>query len=213
MSNKNKRALLLISILACFIGCVADYLLLYSPKGNYHVGDYEFLLDIPKERLMWGHYLGILFIPIELLGFWVVSQTFSISGKNKPLLFFAAITFIMFSGVVYHGTLAFVGAILREAPNGTIILESVRNLFEPLSVIMAFFFVLFTIYLIYSILKKKTRLPKWIIWFNPAFVYLLVLGIYFTLPIIGNVLMVAGFNFANAIFLTACAYELWNTEI
>ncbi len=210
MRNKTLRILLVISIMACAVGCIADYLLLYSPRGNYHHGDYVFLLDISPERMMWGHYLGILFIPFELLGFWVLSKAFKNYGRVFPLLFFAAITYIMFPGVVYHGLLSFVAALMRQSPDGMLVDDSIRALFEPLAIIMGFFFFIFTLFLVKALWDRKVELPRWLIFFNPALIYVLVVGIYFLWPLVGNYLMVAGFNFANGVFLSACAFALWN---
>jgi len=51
------------------------------------------------------------------------------------------------------------------------------------------------------ILSLKTRFPRWVAFFNPLFIYLLCIAAYFSLPQIGNILLIAGFNLANALFL------------
>ncbi len=208
--KSNHKILLILAIIASCIGCMADVLLLYSPNGNYHIGDYTFFKDISSERLIWGHYLGVFFIPFELLGFWVVSKTFKQAGEKVPLLFFAAISFIMFPGVVYHGTLIFVAYILKISNYDPLVLEEIRWFFEPMSAILGVFFFLFSLYLLYAHIKNKTSLPKWLMYFNPGLLYLIIILIYFLIPTIGNILMVAGFNLAIGLFLLACTFALWN---
>ncbi len=214
MSSASAQKLILISIVACFIGCIADVLLLYSPVGKYESGDYQFLNTISEDSLFWGHYLGIFFIPFELLGFWVISRTFinsdNILSAKWANTGFAGIGFLMCIGVAYHGMIAFVAAILREASNGAEILDNVRNLFEPFGAILAVLFFVFTSIACYFIWKRKSTLPSWVVFFNPIFIYLLLVLCYKLIPSIGNYLIVAGFNFSNGVFLLACFFALNN---
>lgn len=213
LDYSNKNSLLILSIFACILGCIADILLLYSPQGNYHLGDYQFFHDISKERMIPGYYLGILFIAFELLGFWVVSKVIYPKEDSKNKLFFSSVSFLFLLGIIYHAAVTFIGIFIKEVGNGLDIINAYQSLFRPLEIIMGLFLVLVTFFIVSRVLKGLTLLPKWIIFFNPVLVYAILILIYFIIPIIGNVLIVAGFNFSNGIFLTACAYALWNKNI
>ncbi len=207
------KLLLIIAMIAAAIGCLADYLLLYASSGNYHLGDYKFLLEIPLGRLSWGHYLGILFIPFELLGFYVFAKGFKPLGRRYPFLIMIVAIWLVTLGVAYHGMLAFVGQFLHEAPEKTLMLEQTRHLFEPLSFIMAVGFFVFAMLTILWIFQGKTDWTKKIIPFNPVLGYMVITLVYFAFPLIGNILMVMGFNLANLVFFGACLVFLpkWNS--
>jgi hypothetical protein len=209
----NKNLLFSISIMAACIGCIADILLLYHPDGNYHLGDYQFFLDISKGRMIPGYYLGILFIAFELLGFWLVSKAIFPKEKQKNSLFFASICFLFLLGVVYHAAVTFIGVIIKETPNGLDIINQYQSLFRPLEIIMGIFLIIPTFFIIQRVLKGNTLLPKWIVFFNPVLVYGIIILFYLFIPIIGNLLIVAGFNLSNGIFLAACFYALRNTSL
>lgn len=209
----NKNLLLATSIIAAIIGCVADVLLLYHPDGNYHLGDYQFFLGISKERIIPGYYLGVLFIAFELIGFWLVSKAIFPKEKQKDRLFFASLCFLFLLGIVYHAAVTFIGVIIKEADNGLEIIQQYQSLFRPLEIIMGVFLVIPTFFIIQRILKGVTLFPKWIVFFNPVLIYGIVILLYLFIPVIGNFLIVAGFNLSNGIFLAACFYALRNISL
>lgn len=213
LSYSNKNTLLLVSIFACVLGCIADILLLYHPDGNYHLGDYQFFKGISKERMVPGYYLGILFIAFELLGFWIISKTIYPKENKKNRFFFGLVCYLFLLGIIYHAAVTFVGVFIKEVDDGLAIITAYQSLFRPLEVIMGSFLILVTFFIVSRILKGLTLLPKWIIFFNPALVYAFIILIYFIFPLIGNYLIVAGFNLSNAVFLSACTYALWNQKI
>ncbi len=192
-----EKRLLVLGAFAAILGCVADYLLLYHPSGNYHTGDYAFLSQIPLERIGKGHYLGLLAIPFEMLGLGVVLHSF----KMKPwaqTLAYTILGFIMAVGVAYHGMIFFVARSLQtEGPSS---LPLIKNYFEPFGLILGVVFVILTAFFIYGIIKNKSTLPKQVIYCNPAFIYLIIIAIYFLFPPLGNYLMVMGFNLSIALF-------------
>lgn len=210
-SNKNK--LFIVAIIASFIGCIADVLLLYHPEGNYHLGDYQFFHGISKERIIPGYYLGILFIAFELLGFWVVSKAVFPKEENKNRLFFTFVSFLFLLGIIYHAAVSYIGIFIKEVPNGLEIINQYQSLFKPLELIMGIFLVIITFFIINRINKNKTLLPKWVLFFNPVFIYGILILFYLFIPLIGNLLIVAGFNLSNGVFLSACTYALWNKTL
>jgi hypothetical protein len=116
-------------------------------------------------------------------------------------------------GVVYHAAVTFIGIIIKETPNGLDIIQQYQSLFRPLEIIMGIFLIIPTFFIIQRVLKRNTLLPKWIVLFNPVLVYGIIILLYLFIPIIGNLLIVAGFNLSNGIFLAACFYALRNTSL
>jgi len=196
-----KKRLLLISILAAFIACIADVLLLYHPDGGYHLGDYRFLQDLSLNRILFGHYLGLLTIPFELLGIWVVVDSFTSLTKRIRGVAFSIAVFILVIGVAYHGMIVFVAQAIQH--NGLAIVDELRLYFEPFGAILGVLFVVLCGAMIYAFNKGWSILPRSVIWFNPILTYLVLIVLYFAIPIVGNLLIVMGFNLAIAVFLLA----------
>jgi hypothetical protein len=62
----------IVAIGGALVGMMGDYCLLYSPQGGYLDGDYGFLEGISMNRVLWGHYLGVLAIPFEAAGLYLI---------------------------------------------------------------------------------------------------------------------------------------------
>lgn len=188
-----------IGILGAALGCIADVLLLYTPNGGYETGDYRFLLDISYIRLLFGHYLGILFIPLEVAGFWVIYQLMlPIQRQLANIIWYTAV-YVAFLGVTYHATIGLVGTYLHhydKAGNAQELLQELKWFYDPLAVILFIGFMIISGILFYVFYFKQNRWPKWMAFFNPFILYLLFGLLYLLWPAGGGVLLVAGFNLA-----------------
>jgi len=194
---------MLIAITACILGCVADELLLYSPRGNFHTGDFLFYQDISLPRIYWGYFLGILVIPIELLGFHVVVKNLFQKESLQKTLFFLGICYLFVLGVVYHGIVSYVALIEKSQFIEPAMVKMSRQMHDPLVAILSLVFLALAVASFFLIRKQENGLPRWLIYFNPVFVYIAVALLYFVFPIIGNYFMVAGLNFSILIFFLA----------
>lgn len=197
-----------LGILAALLASVGDILLLYHPEGGYHEGNYLFLMEIPLDRMAWGHYLGVLFIPLELFGLWRVAQAFRPLGKGAIRWAFGCMVFVISIGAAYHGMLWFVAHYLQNSAFMQESVDGLRLLFEPLSVLMAFSFLIMAGVFNQLVWQRRLLFPRWLFWWNPIFSYLLFLLLYLFVPVLGNVLMVAGFNLAIALFL----FQAWRAS-
>jgi hypothetical protein len=187
----------LVAVLGACIGMVGDYCLLYAPAGGYMAGDYAFLRDIPNSRLIWGHYLGILAIPLEAAGLYLIWLVLQPMGKKIANASVIAGLYIMFAGVAYHGTVYPIADALRIGAGQ---MEAFRPFNEPLGLGFALAFFILISALTVTIFRGKTTLPKWMAALSPLFSYGLVLVLYVAVPPIGNFLAPMGFNLSMAIF-------------
>lgn len=199
---RTDRLLLLLGGLAAWVAAVGDVLLLYHPMGNYL--SYTFLEYLPMERVGVGHFLGIFSIPFELLGLWVVAKSFHPLGLRAIALAFGAMILITAWGTAYHGLVFFVAQLVQKG----VAIEDLRIYFEPLGNGMVFCFSLLALYYLFLLQKGRTALRAWTIAINPVILYLIFIAGYIVWPRVGNLLIVAGFNLAIALFLTilACTY-------
>jgi hypothetical protein len=177
--------------LVCLVASVADLLLLYSPVGGYETGDYAFLQGILYERMLVGHYLGIFAIPLVLPGLWRFTRSFSPAGARIPDIAFFASAFVLAVGVAYHGGVI---GLKQGVP-----LEAFRQSMEPLGFVMAVVFFVLSIGFGWYVKTGKTTLPLAVFWLNPFFIYLVFVVLYYAVPVLGNVLLPAGFNCSLAI--------------
>ena len=192
----------LVSVLGACIGMVGDYCLLYAPGGGYMDGDYAFLREIPNSRLIWGHYLGILAIPLEAAGLYIVWLALQPMGRKIALGSVLAGLYIMFCGVAYHGGVYPMADAVRMGAGQ---MEAYRPFNEPLGLAFALaFFVLVAVFTI-AIVRGKTALPRWLAVCSPLVGYGIAMALYFMVPIVGNLLAPLGFNLSMAIFFGVAA--------
>ena len=63
----------IIAILAATLGVIADLALQYTPNAAHLFSDQSlYLLDVSPSRLFIGHYLGVVAILMETIGFWQI---------------------------------------------------------------------------------------------------------------------------------------------
>ena len=192
-----------IALSAALLGAIADVLLLYNPAGGYENNDYLFLLDIEPNRILLGHYLGIFFIPLEMMGLFQVYRALKPAGKSLSWAVVISALYLGFPGVVYHGSVGYVGAMLRSVQENPILADEwlyTRLLVDPLAAILPVGFVVMTVILIYTILKKPTNYKRWMAWCTPLSFYVLFLVSYLMIPPLGALLIPAGFNLAFFFF-------------
>jgi hypothetical protein len=205
-----------VAILGALIGMVGDYCLLYSPEGGYMDGDYAFMRGISNTRLLWGHYLGILAIPLEAAGLYLIWLGLLPQGRRLAFAAVCAGMYLLFLGVSYHATVFPFGDAVRWEPwnagrsqlNGAgegtpLSLEAWRPFNEPLGLgFAAAFFALVLVFTV-AMARGKTAYPRWVAGLSPLFVYGGVLIIFLLYPTIGNLLAPLGFNLSMAVFYGA----------
>jgi hypothetical protein len=192
----------IVAVIGALMGMVGDYCLLYAPDGGYLDGDYAFLRTIPNDRLLWGHYLGILAIPLEGAGLYLIYLGLRPMGQRIAMASVIAGLYILFAGVAYH---AGVYPLADAVRMGSAQVEAFRPFNEPLGLgFAAVFFVLIAV-LTVAIWRGKTAFPKHYAAYSPLFSYLAVTGLLFVVPSVGNLLAPMGFNLSMALFFVVLA--------
>lgn len=186
-----------LAILAAILGIISDILLLYNPEGNYGAAGYVFLKNLPTNRMLWGHYLGILSIPFLILGSFKVNSLI----QYVPVWYKYGLMIVSFLllvlGVAYHALLVPIHLYIQNQEINNYFLYAVK----PLEMIVATLFILFCILCLVVSLHKKASFNRNIKYFNPIFWAALSYLLYFICPIVGNFTAVAALNLPVAIFL------------
>lgn len=209
LQSKSAQAAGWIAIIGALISCVGDTLLLYHPHGGYLDGDYAFLAEIGYQRQIWGHYLGILCIPLEAGGIYLIYL--ALQKTSRKLALGAGLTglYLMFCGVAYHGTVYPLADAVRTGPDAV---EAIKWFSEPLGLMFAGTFMLLMLFLAVMILQGKTHLSRWTALASPVVTYPVWTLLMFVVPPVGNFLSPMGFNLSMAVFFAAILVDARGTD-
>lgn len=195
---------------AALLGAVADCLLLYNPAGSYEVPGFEFLRAISPVRLQAGYFLGLAFIPLQVLGLPLLYRMVKSAGAVAARLLVVPAVLLPLPGVYVHGAFAYIGFVVHQQPNMPpdeyqSLLAQHQSLLDPMTQVV---FVLFTIVsfgLAYLVIRGQTRLAIYFAWANPLFLWILLILPY-VLGLPGGALLApAAFNLSMAVFFLLIA--------
>ena len=207
----------IIGIVAALLGGLGDLLMLYNPEGGYEKQDYMFLMPIETWRVIIGYYLGVIFIPLQLIGFGLVYHALRPAGRKLtwPIIF--TVVYILIIGVVYHAMLGGLAQFMHlkkqtfiDTELFQLTLNHYRMILEPLSVVLYLSFIVGSSGLGYLIQAGKTAYPKWANLFNPLLTHLVFLSIYIVNKPIGSALLITGLNFSLLILFLLSVILFWN---
>ncbi|TFH43611.1 MAG: hypothetical protein E4G96_00730 [Chrysiogenales bacterium] len=116
MNSETKIKLLMtMALTGCVITFISDLLMLAVPMSGleYCTLYKSSMINIPFQRLFLGNTLGVIFIPLELFGFWVLYLMLRKTGRIIPVIIFLTLSFSMIAGIAYHASFAFFGTGLK----------------------------------------------------------------------------------------------------
>jgi len=207
----------IIGMFAAILGGLGDLLMLYNAEGGYEKQDYMFLMPISTWRVIIGYYLGIIFIPLQLIGFGLVYHAIRPVGRKITWPTIFMVVYILIIGVVYHAMLGGLSQFMHlkkqtfiDAELFQLTLNHYRMILEPISVVLYFSFIVAGMVLGYLIQTGKTAYPKWANLFNPLLMHLLFLGVYLVNKPIGSALLITGLNFSLFILFLLSVLLFWN---
>ena len=191
------RRLTWLAVFGAALGAVGDTLLLYVPTGGYEDPNMAFMASIEGDRLLAGHLLGILGIPLHAGGLWLVWHVLQPAGRKMANLAVALGVYVVAIGTAVHALFFPIAEAARTSPEAV---AAAKAFLDPIAGLFVLgFFSLFVVVII-LILRGKTTLPKWAAWGTPISIYLLSVLMYLLVPAIGNVMLPAGFNLGMMFF-------------
>ena len=171
----------LLAICAATMLSLADMALPHSPAGAYGLGDYRALAEVPRWRLLLGHYLGILLLPAYIPGYWLVFRGLRRAGAwwSWPVFLLGSYT-VAIAGA-RHGLVALLALMARlgaaEPAASRDLLDQARAFADPLRGAVIALLVLVSLGFAVAVLGGRTRFPRWLAAANP-----LVLALLFVAP-------------------------------
>lgn len=156
-----------------FMGILADVFSAWAPNTNemetaFSVG-LESIKGLYEDKPRWtyvlGNYLGVFFIPLHILGFFLVYQALKPASTKWAMIFLVLGLYVTPIGVGLHGTLAFVGDIIQSRDAGLI--EGIRDYWEPWAYSLVFLYAIISVLILILILTGKTLYPRWTVLVSP----------------------------------------------
>lgn len=202
--------------------CVAgDLALQYTANhSDLLAADYRYFAGIPNWRLLLGHYLGVLALPLQLAGIWLMYYALLPAGRRLALLVGMLGAYTVAVGPGLHSTAAILALLVQArmsaAPNSETAvalnstLQRADSFVSPLGAVVLVTMLL--TYLGYAAVVgfKRTRLPRWMALCNPV-TFLVVGGLLaLAIPSVALVVAPAGLNLAHFCFYTLLTILLWN---
>lgn len=210
--QRSLRLASIASIGAALIAVAGDEILQYSPQGYSSLADVE--RTLPFWRLLTGEMLGVLGIPLCLLGYWCVCQALRLSNvKGTRVMFWlAAETLVL--GVVSHAIVS--SAFVAMHAGSTSALTDLANTLQNSALIPGSLFLLgylaVWIWYFVAVIAGRTLYPRWMVFVNPFLLSLLIelLSVSKVLPGVGNVLAPAWLSIPHVVFFALSLPILWN---
>jgi hypothetical protein len=204
------------------LACVAGDLALQftANSGELLAPDYRYLAGIPEWRLLLGHYLGVLTLPLQLAGMWLMYQALLPAGRRVAFAIGAGGAYAVAAGPGLHSTFALLALVVQarasadpttQAALGSV-LQRADPFVSPLGAVILT--ILLLTYLGYALVVgfKPTGLPRWMALCNPP-VFLAVGGLLaLAIPGVALVVVPAGLNLTHLCFYALLTALLWNSE-
>lgn len=208
--TSNLKRISLFGILIGSFGATADLLMLYAP--GFSTDTLNAVATIPPARITAGYFLGILAIPLYVIGYWIVYQILKRSDNNHAngILFTGA--FGVTLGVTFHGAAGMLTRQLVSAnTSGADLWESVLPLLPlavPLFIIVHIILVIGSIWFAVAIWDESSSIPRWMSLLSPGAVALIVFLISLVWGPLGDWLQPSALNLGHIAFFAGLYYCL-----
>lgn len=205
LNEKNIIIAFYVAITASLISCISDVLLLYTPGQDYFKGDYMFYKTLSTSNMMLGHYLGVIFIPLQVLAVPWLNKHLKIQNNNQKMIISIVLFYSIIMGCVYHASCAFMGIGLSDKLPDTSVVELYNSLYVPFAIIFIMGLGYISYYVGLIIFKGKTGFKKSLGFFVPINIAILIYLTDLLTYIDIGLLSVSAFNLSILLFLICAA--------
>jgi len=216
--TRNQKALCSVGLLAAALAAAADLALQFTRDAS-HLGSkvYAYLLDVPHDRLLFGHFAGVTGILLEILGFWGVAVGLS---RHSLRQWFIAVSSVAYAvGAAFHAMFASIGLALQFAAQSGAsaaftsgLATAIWPAHHGLGAITLVGIALQSILFSWSVALGKSTYPRWLAACSPLPIVLLFAIVARFAPSTRLVLLPAGINLANCVFFALAALTTSQAE-
>jgi hypothetical protein len=218
MSNYNKILITgLLGLLASILVGAGEFFLHYSPQIIGHAENYQFFIYVPNNHLTIGHFLAVVGIPFYFVGYYHIYLMLKKGNKILAKLVFILGVLAFLIGGFWITSRAFLGNVVQlqnDMPQATyqLLLEKYTLISESLVQALRVIVFLLSICFVLAILKGGTYYKKWMVFFNPIVLLLLVFVVYFISPTVGKYSAPIAMNVVHFILFSLSLYQLKFTK-
>lgn len=201
-----------LGLLATILVGLGEYFLHYSPQIFEHSENYEFLFYVPLTNLTIGHFLAVIGLPFYFAGYLHIYDMLK-KGNETLAKMVLGTGFIAFAvGGIWIGSRASLGNIvhLKETMSDETYQQLINHytnhieiLVQALRVVIA----LLSVFFVIAILKGGTYYNKWMAFFNPITILILLVIFGKLLPSIGKHILPILMNVTHFILFTLSIYQ------
>jgi len=200
------------AIAALLVG-IGELALHFTPSAVYG-GDYRFLLDVPRSRLTWGHFLSVHALPLYFIGYWHLFHMLKPAAFWIRATIFTLGVYAFAIGNVWIGSRVYLALLIQakegsqQAAQGTLqsLLDDASFYNETLLAVVRISIVIVSIAFFVLVVRGRSSYPRWMAAFNPIFLVLLCFLLYFIAPKIGGYLMPTAMNVAHFILFSLSSF-------
>jgi len=200
----------IMSTVAAAIGAAADLILFYVP--GFSADPIGSLLTIPPSRIITGTLLGVFFIPLLALGYWMLYERLKSTGEKqaRPILFLGVYGAAL--GAAIHAFVGTASHLFIKVQNSIDVTLDLAYALAPMVVTVYVFFYLLmvagSIWFIVLVLRSDIY-PRWIIALSPLVVNSVATLLGFAIPPLGDVLLPSIANFSHVLLFGAATFIFW----
>lgn len=197
-----------IGTLGAFLVCIGEFAMQFSPEGGYESPDYRYFLGVSAARLHFGHFLGVLAVPLYIVGYWHVSRVLEPASAwlRRGVLLLAGYTFAVAN--VWLGQRIFLAQTVQARADAGpeleeflgVLLEQFAANNEPLIQLVRVLVLVLSVAIVVPIWRRQTGYPRWMVAFTPIVLLAAIFASYFLVPSVGVYLLPAAMNVAHVIF-------------
>lgn len=193
-----------------------EFFLHYSPQVLGHGENYEFFKFVSQDNLITGHFMAVVGVPFYFVGYYHIYKMLE-SGSRKWAVIVFCLGILSFTlGGFWIASRAFLGTIihLQSDIDGAIyqqILDNYTLISESLVQGLRVVIFLLSVFFVIAILKGNTLYRKWMVFFNPFILLVVVISTLFIMPSVGKYLAPIAMNVVHFILFGLSLVNLKRT--
>lgn len=202
-----------LGLLGAILVGIGEFYLHYSTNVLSANGEFNFFAFVPIDNLKIGHFIAMIGIPFYFAGYIHIYRMLK-SGNENLARTVLALGFIAFTvGGVWIGSRGYLGSLVHlknDMPAQTYskIITNYNEFLEILVQVLRVVIALLSIVFSWAILKGGTLYKKYMAFFNPIIILILLVVIGMTFPQIGRYFLPILMNITHFVIFSLSLYQL-----
>ena len=195
------KSLIGLGILGSILVGIGEYLLHFLPDGP--PGEVSMLEHVPLSRASKGHFFSVFGAPLYFVGYFGLREFFKKSSITLANLLLILGVLAFFIGGIWISSRYFGAEVLQKSqgtPDHAFYLQSYEDHYQILVWALRIIVAALSIVFVLLILKNKQGLPKWLAFFNPIVLLIIVISTLFWFKPLGVHIAPIAMNVTHFIF-------------